>query len=76
MWLGLSALFQGGISCHLELGGPSKVAFNVVPPRGMLSKGSGKGCHLLGLGDCLGTGAGGEAEVGCSSTGEALCNMM
>ena len=34
--------------------------------------GSGEGCHLLGLGDCLGTGVGGTAEVGSSSTGEAL----
>ena len=72
MQLGLSTLFQGGISCHLELGGPSKVIFNVVPPRGMLSTGSGDECCLLGLGDCLDSGAGGVAEVGCSSTGEAL----
>ena len=76
MWLSLSALFQGRISHCLELGGPSKVAFNVVPPTGMLSTGSGEGCHLLGLGDCLGTGVGGVAEAGCTYTGEALCNMM
>ena len=36
--------------------------------------GSEEGCCLLGLGDCLGTGVGGMAEVGCSSTGEALCD--
>ena len=58
----------------LGAGGPSEVAFDVVPPRGMLSTGSGEGCHLLGLGDCLGTGAGGVAGVGCFSTGEALCD--
>ena len=62
------------ISCCLELGGPPRVAFKVVPPRGVLSTGSGEGCHLLGLGDCLGSGVGGTTEVGCSSTGEALCN--
>ena len=58
------------------LGGPPRVTFEVVLPKGMLSMGSGEGCHLLGLGDCLGTGVGGTAEVGCSSTGEALCNRM
>ena len=57
----------------MELGGLPRVAFRVVPPRGILSIGSGEGCHLLGLGDCLGTGVGGVAEVGCSSTGEVLC---
>ena len=52
-WLCLSTLYQGGISHHLELGGPSKVALDVVLPRGMLSTGSGEGCHLLGLGGTL-----------------------
>ena len=75
-WLSLRALSQGRISCHLELGGPPGVIFKVVPPKGMLSTGSGEGCHVLGLGDCLGTGVGGMAEVGCSSTGEALSKMM
>ena len=37
------------------------VALDVVPPRGMLFTGSGEGCHLLGLGDSLGMGAGGVA---------------
>ena len=60
----------------LGAGGPPEVAFEVVPPKGMLSTGSGGGCCLLGLGDCLGTGVGGVAEVGCSSIGEALCNRM
>ena len=45
------------------------VTFGVVPPRGVLSTGSGEGCHLLGLGDCLGTGVGEMAEMGCSSAG-------
>ena len=70
--LGLSALNQGGTSCLLELGGPPRVTFGVVPPRGILSTGSGEGCHLLGLGDCLGTGV----EVGCSSTGDILCSWV
>ena len=49
------------------------MAFGVVLPIGMLSTGSGKGCHLLGLGDCLGAGEGGVAAVGCSSLGEVFC---
>ena len=57
----------------LGAGGPPEVAFGVVPPIGMLSTGSGKGCHLLGLGDCLGARAGEPAAVGCSSTGKVLC---
>ena len=64
------------MSCCLELGGPPKVTFEVVLPKGMLSKGYGEGCCLLGLGDCLGTGVGGVAGAGCSSTGEALCDRM
>ena len=72
-WLGLSALYQGGTSCLLELGGLPRVTFRVVPPRDILSTGSGEGCHLLGLGDCLGAGVGETVEVGCSSTGEVLC---
>ena len=54
--LGLSVLNQGGVSHLLGLGGPPRVAFGVVPSIGVLSTGSGKGCCLLGLGDCLGTG--------------------
>ena len=64
----LSTLFQGGISHCLELGGPSKVALDVVLPRGMLSTEPGEGCHLLGLGDCSGAGTGGAAGVdSCSA---------
>ena len=74
--LSLSALSQGGISHCLELGCSPRVAFKVFLPKGMVSTGSGEGCHLLGLGDCLGTGVGGAAGAGCSSTGEALCNRM
>ena len=55
-------------------GGPSEVVLDVIPPRGMFSTGSREGCHLLGLGDCLGTGTGGAAGADCSSTGEVLCD--
>ena len=71
--LGLSVVNQCGISHLLGLGGPPKVAFGVAPPIGMLSTGSGEGCLLLGLGDCLGTSVGGMVVVGCSSMGEVLC---
>ena len=71
---GLSALSQDRISHLLELGGPPRVTFKVVLPKGILSAGSGEGCHLLGLGDCLGAGVGAVVEAGCSSTGAALCN--
>ena len=47
--LHVSTLYKGGISHHLELGGPSEVALGVVPPRGMSSTGSGEGCHCMGL---------------------------
>ena len=57
----------------LRAGGPPKVAFGVALPIGMLSMGSGKGCCLLGLRDCLGTGVGELAAVGCSSKGEVFC---
>ena len=72
----LSTLYLDGTSCHLELGGPSEVALDVVPPRGMLSTGSGEGCHLLGLGECSGTSRGGAAEADGCSVGEALCDKV
>ena len=57
---GLSLL---GLAC------PPSIAFGVALPIGVLPIGSGKGCHLFGLGDCLGIGVGGVAMGGCSSTG-------
>ena len=71
--LGLSVVNHCGVSCLLGLGGPPEVAFGVALPIGMLSMGSGKGCHLLGLGDCLGASVGETAVVSCSSMGEVLC---
>ena len=53
-----------------------KLAFGVAPPIGVLSMGSGEGCCLLGLGDCLGTSVGEMVAVGCSSMGEVLCGEM
>ena len=72
-WLGLSFVNQCGISHLLGLGGPPEVAFGVALPIGVLSTGSGKGCCLLGLGDCLGIGVGGTAAVRCSSAWEVFC---
>ena len=73
---GLKFFEPGGTSHLLGLGGPCRVAFGVVLPIGMLSIGSGEGCCLLGLGDCLGTGEGEAAMVGCSSVGEVFCGGM
>ena len=79
----LNASAQVGLSCEpmwdllpLGAGGPPKVAFGVALPIGMLSTGSGEGCHLLCQGDCLGTGVGELPVVGCSSMGEVLCGNM
>ena len=75
-WLGLSDLNQGGVSCFLGLGGPPSVAVSVALPIGMFPFGSGKGCCLFSLGDCLGIGVGGAAVDGCSSTGGVLVGRM
>ena len=74
--LGLSDLNQGGVSHFLGLGGPPSVAVRVALPIGMFPIGSGKGCYLFGLGDCLGIGVGGVAVDGCSSTGGVLGGKM
>ena len=75
-WLGLSVVNQSGTSHLLGLGGHPKVAFGMALPIGMLSTGSGKGCHLFGLGDCLGASVGETVVVGCSPMGEFLCGEM
>ena len=61
-----------GASHLLALDGPSHMALGVVSSMDMLPCGSGKGCHLFGHGDHLGTGMGEVATCGCSSTGGAL----
>ena len=70
----MNALFQGGTSHLLDLlgGGFSGAVLGVVLLGSMLSTGSGEGCHLLGLGDCLGAGAGGAAGAGCPYAGVVL----
>ena len=81
-WVGVSLIgqpegnqfYQGRTSCCLELGGPPTVALDVVPPRGMLSTGSGEVNHLLGLGECSGAGTGGTAEADGCLAGEAPCD--
>ena len=72
MWLGLSDWNQGGVSYFLGLGGPPCIVFGVALPIGMLPIGSGKGCCLFSLGDCLGIGVGGAAVGGSSSAGGAF----
>ena len=73
--LHISTLYKVGISHCLELGGPSEVALDVVPPRGVSSTGSGEGCCHLGLGECSGTGEGAAGADGCS-IGEAPCDKV
>ena len=53
--LGLSEANQIGVSHLLELDGPSCMAFGEVSSIDVLTHGSGKGCHLFGHGDHLGT---------------------
>ena len=53
--------------------GSSQSSLEWFQPIGMLSMGSGKGCCLLGLGDCLGAGEGKVPAAGCSSMGEVFC---
>ena len=75
-WLCLSTLYQGGTSHCLVLGGPVKVALDVVPPTSMSSMGSGERCCLLGLGECSGTSKGGAAGADSCSAGEAPCDKV
>ena len=56
-----------GVSCLLELDGPSYEALEEVSSIDMLPHGSGEGCHLFGHWDHLGTGLGEAAADGCSS---------
>ena len=72
----VSTLYKGGISCHLELGGPSNVSLDMVLPRGISSTGSGEGCHCLGLGERSGTGEEGATGADGSSIGEAPCDKV
>ena len=51
---------------------PSCMAFGEVSSIDVLPHSSGKGCHLFGHGDHLGTDLGEAAMDGCSSTGGVL----
>ena len=61
-----------GVSHLLELDGPSCMALGEVSSIDMLPCGSGKGCHLFGHGDHLGSGLVEAAVGGCSPAGGAL----
>ena len=61
-----------GVSCLLELDGPSCMALGEVSSIDMLPHGTGKGCHLLGHGDHLGAGLGEVVMGRCSPTRGAL----
>ena len=73
--LGLSEANQIGVSHLLELDGPSCMAFGEVSSIDMLPHGSGKGCHLFGHGDCLGTDLGVVPVDGCSSARGVLAGV-
>ena len=60
----------------MELGGPSEVALDVVPPRGVSYQGSGEGCCLLGLGEHSGASEGGAPEADSCLAGEAPCDKV
>ena len=70
---GLECFEPGRDLLPLGAGGSSQSSLWSGSTIGILSIGSGKACHLLGLGDCLGTGVGEAAVVGCSSMGEVFC---
>ena len=63
-----------GVSLLLELDDPSCEAFEEVSSIDMLPHGSGKGCHLFGHGDCLGSGLGEVVADCCSSAWSALAS--
>ena len=52
------------------------MAVRVALPIGMFPIGSGKGCCLFSLGDCLSVSVEGAAVDGCSSTGGVLGGGM
>ena len=58
----------------MELDSPSCEALEEVSSMDVLSHGSGKGCHLFGHGDHLGSGLGEVVADGCSSAQGVLAN--
>ena len=75
-WPGFSNLNHGGVYHFLGLGGPPNIAAGVALPMGIFPIGSGEGCCLFSLGDCLGVGMEGVAVNGCSSTEGVLGGRM
>ena len=74
--LHVNALCRGIISDCFELGGPSRVALDMVPLGGKTSTRSGEGCYCLGLGECSGTGGEGATGVDTCSDEEAPCERL
>ena len=72
--LGFNALSRNVISHHFELRGPSRVAWDVVPPGGKTPTGSGEGYQHLGLGKC--SGAGGAMGTDICPEEEASCERL
>ena len=72
--LGFREANQLGVSLLLELDGPSCEALEEVSSMDMLPHGSGKGCHLFGRGDHLGSGLGEAVADGFSSAWSVLAN--
>ena len=60
----------------LGAGRSPNIATGMALPMGMFPIGSGEGCHLFSLGDCLGIDVGGVAVDGCSSTEGVLGGRM
>ena len=75
-WLCVSTLCKGSISCHFELGGPSEVALDVVPPKGMMSPRCGERCHHLHWGECSGAREEGATGADTYSVEEAPCERV
>ena len=76
LWLCDNALCRGSVPHLFELGGPSGVALDEVPPRGETSTGSGEGCCHLGLGEWSGTGEEGAMGAGTCSKEDAPCERL
>ena len=72
--LGFREANQLGVSLLWELDGPSCEALEEVLSMDVLPCGSGKGCHLFGCGDHLGSGLGEAVVDGCSSAWGVLVN--
>ena len=71
----VSALCGGIVTHCFELGGPSRVAWDVVPPEGGTSARSGQGCCHLGLSECSGTGEEAAMRADACSEGGSLWGL-